>query len=88
MPIMSGISPKSLDVLLNYLGGLPSHLQKQLILFKSRTMDKACVHAHYLENTCHKKGKPSGSKHKEHREASKEGNKKWKGGGGGERIRR
>ena len=26
------------------------------------------------------KGKPSGSKEKEHQEASKEGKKKWKGG--------
>jgi hypothetical protein len=28
----------------------------------------------------HKKGQPSGSKQKEHQEASKEGKKKWKGG--------
>jgi hypothetical protein len=34
----------------------------------------------YLENIGHKKGQPSGSKKKEHREASKEGKKKWKGG--------
>jgi hypothetical protein len=33
-----------------------------------------------LENIGHKKGQPSGSKQKEHQEASKEGKKKWKGG--------
>jgi hypothetical protein len=50
------------------------------MLFKPRTVDEACVQAQYLENIGHKKGKPSGSKQKEHQEASKEGKKKWKGG--------
>jgi hypothetical protein len=66
MEIMLGIAPKSLYVLLKYLGGLHSHLKKQVILFKPRTMDKACVHAQYMENIGHKKGQPSGSKQKEH----------------------
>jgi hypothetical protein len=78
MAIMLVISPKNLDVL-KYLGGLPSHPGKKVMLFMPRTVDKACVHAQYLENIGYKKGKPSGSKQKEHREASKEGNK-WKGG--------
>jgi hypothetical protein len=65
MAIMLGISPKNPYVLLKYLGGLDSHLQKQVMLFKPRTMDEACVHAQYLENTGQKKGQPSGSKHKE-----------------------
>jgi hypothetical protein len=43
-------------------------------------MDEACVQAEHLENIGQKKGKPSGSKKKEHQEASKEGNNKWKGG--------
>jgi hypothetical protein len=43
-------------------------------------MDMACVQEQYLENICHKKGKPINSKQKEHREASKEGKKKWKVG--------
>jgi hypothetical protein len=55
------------------------------MLFKPRTMDEACVQAQYLENIGQKKGNPSGSKKKEHQEASKEGKKKWKGG---KRIRR
>jgi hypothetical protein len=50
------------------------------MLFKPRTVDEACVQAQYLENIGQKKGKPSGSKKKEHQEASKEGKKKWKGG--------
>jgi hypothetical protein len=50
------------------------------MLFKPRTVDEACVQAQYLENIGQKKGKPSGSKQKEHQEASKEGKKKWKGG--------
>jgi hypothetical protein len=33
-----------------------------------------------VENIHQKKGKPSGLKHKQHQEASKEGKKKWKGG--------
>ena len=43
-------------------------------------MDNACVYAQCLENIGHKKGHPSGSKKKEHQEASKEGKNKWKGG--------
>jgi hypothetical protein len=59
---MLGISPKNLDVLLKYLGGLHSHLWKQVMLFKPRTIDEACVQAQYLENIGNKKGQPSGSK--------------------------
>jgi hypothetical protein len=33
-----------------------------------------------LENIGQNKGHPTGSKHNEHQEASKEGKKKWKGG--------
>jgi hypothetical protein len=43
MAIMLGISPKNLDVVLKYLGGLHNHLQKQVMLFKPRTMDEACI---------------------------------------------
>jgi hypothetical protein len=43
MAIMLGISPKNRDVLLKYLGGVHSHLQKQVMLFKPRTIDGACV---------------------------------------------
>jgi hypothetical protein len=49
------------------------------MLFKPKTVDEACVQAQYLENIGHKKGQPSGSKQKEHQDASKEGKKKWKG---------
>jgi hypothetical protein len=44
-----------------------------VILFKPRTIDEACVQAQYLENIGDKKGHPSGSKHKYHQDASKEG---------------
>jgi hypothetical protein len=40
-----GISPKNPDVLLKYLGDLQSHLRKQVMLFKPRTVDEACVQA-------------------------------------------
>jgi hypothetical protein len=33
------------DVLLKYLGGLHSHLRRQVMLFKPRTIDEACVQA-------------------------------------------
>jgi hypothetical protein len=49
------------------------------MLFNPRIVDETFVHAQYLENIGHKKGKPSGSKQKEHQEASKERKKKWKG---------
>jgi hypothetical protein len=62
MAMMLGISPKNLDVLLKYLGGLHSHLRKQVMLFKPKIIDEACVQAQCLENIGHKKGKPSGSK--------------------------
>jgi hypothetical protein len=64
MDIMLGISPKNRDVLLKYLGGLHNHLQNKVILFKSKTIDEACVQAQYLENIRRKKGQPSGSKKK------------------------
>jgi hypothetical protein len=80
MAIMLGISPKNPYVLLKYLGGLHNHLWKQVMLFKPRSVDEACVQAQYLENIGLKKGKSSGSKQKEQQDASKEGKKKWKGG--------
>jgi hypothetical protein len=46
--IMLDISPKKLDILLKYLGGLHSCLQKQVMLFKPRIVDEACVQEHYL----------------------------------------
>jgi hypothetical protein len=57
-------------------GGLHSSLKNQVILFTQRIVDEVCVEEQYLENIHHKKGKPSGSKQKEHQEASKEGEKK------------
>ena len=66
MAIMLGIYSKNPGVLLKYLGGLHSHMQKKVMLFKSRTMDEAFVHEQYLENIGQKKGKLSGSKDKEH----------------------
>jgi hypothetical protein len=78
MDIMMGISTKNPYLLLNYMGGIYSHFQKQVMVFKPNRVDEACVKENYLENIGHKKGQPSGSKQKEHREASKEG-KKWKG---------
>jgi hypothetical protein len=58
MTIMLGISPKNPNLLLEYLGGLNNHLRKQVILFKPRTVDEACVHVQYLENIGQKKGQP------------------------------
>jgi len=49
------------------------------MLFKPRTIDEACVKEKYLENICHKKGQPDGSKQTDHQDASNEGKKKWKG---------
>jgi hypothetical protein len=72
---MLGISPKNLDVPLKYLGGLYSHLRRQVMLFKPRIVDEASVQAQYLEYMDKKKGQPSGSKQKDHQEASTEGNK-------------
>jgi hypothetical protein len=79
MNIILGISPKNLDVLLKYLGDLKSYLCNKVILFNPKRVDEASVQEQYMKNICHKKGKPSGSKQKEHQDASKEGNKKWKG---------
>ena len=50
MAIMLGISPKNPYVLLEYLGGLHNHLQKEVMLFEPRIVDEACVHAQCLEN--------------------------------------
>jgi hypothetical protein len=52
---MMGISPKNIDVLLKYLGGLHSHLRNQVMFFNPRTVDEAYVQAQHLENIGHKK---------------------------------
>jgi hypothetical protein len=57
-----GYISQELDVLLKYLGGLHSHLWRQVMLFKPRIIDEACVQAQYLENMGKNKGQPSGSK--------------------------
>jgi hypothetical protein len=58
MAIMLGIYPKNPDVLLKYLGDLHSHLRKQVMDVKHRTVDEACVQAHIGK----KKGHQGGSK--------------------------
>ena len=65
MTVMLGISLKSPNVLLKYLGGLHSHIRNQEMIFKPRTVDETCVQAQYLENLGHKKVHPSDSKKKE-----------------------
>jgi hypothetical protein len=81
MEIMMGIYPKNPYVLiLKYMGGLHSHLRKQVMFLKIRTMDEVCVQEQYLENIGPKKGNPSGSRYKENQEYSKDGKKKWKWG--------
>ena len=62
MDFMLGISPRIPDVFLKYIGGLHSHLQKQVILFKPKKIDEACVQTQYPENIGYKKGYLSGSK--------------------------
>jgi hypothetical protein len=57
MAIMLGISPKNLNVLLKYVGGMHSHLRKKMMHFKKRIVDEACAQAQYMENRGHKKGK-------------------------------
>ena len=49
------------------------------MLFSPKSIDEACVQTQQLENIDHKKGQPSGSKHKESQDATKGGKKKWKG---------
>lgn len=50
------------------------------MLFKPKSVDKACVQAQYLENIDLKIAQSSGSKQNKKHEASKEGEKKKKGG--------
>jgi len=61
---MLGISPKNPYVLLKYLGGMHHHLREQVMLFKPKLVDKACVQALYPENIGLKRVQ-SGSKQKE-----------------------
>ena len=42
---MLGISPKNLDVLVEYLGGLHINLYKKVMLFKHVLVDEACIKA-------------------------------------------
>jgi hypothetical protein len=80
MDIMLGIIPKNPYVLLKYLRGLHIHIHKYVMFFKPRKVDEVCVQEQYLENIRQNKWKPNSSNKKEHREASKEGKKKWKVG--------
>ena len=59
---MLGISPKNPDVLLKYLGGLHSHIWRQMMRFKPNSIDESRVQAQYLENIGQNKGQPSSSK--------------------------
>lgn len=43
MAIMLGISPKNPNVLLKYLEGLHRHLCEQVMLFKPKSVEEACV---------------------------------------------
>jgi hypothetical protein len=54
--ILLGISPKKLDVLLNFLEGLHNDFQNKVLLLKPKIVDEAYVEAQYLENIGHKKG--------------------------------
>ena len=45
MAIMLHISPKNPNVLLKYLGGLQRHLREQVMFFKPKSVDEACVQA-------------------------------------------
>jgi hypothetical protein len=76
---MLDISTKNSDVLLKYLGCLRNHLRRKVVLFKPRTVYKGYVQAQNLENMNKNKGQPSGSKEKDHQDASKEEKKNWKG---------
>ena len=73
------ISSKNPDVL-KYLGGLHCHLWEQVMLFKLKLVDKACVQAQYLEKIGLKREQSSGSTQNEQQDASKEGKKKQKKG--------
>jgi hypothetical protein len=68
---MLGASLKNPIVLLNYMGGLQSHLWKQVMLFKTRKVDETFVQAKYLENIGYKKRQQSGHKKLYHKYASK-----------------
>jgi hypothetical protein len=83
LAMMLGISPKNLDVLLKYPGGLHSHLRKQVIFFKPRTVDEACVQEQFLENIGHKKGSQTVPSIKSTRKLPRRGRRSGKG----ERIR-
>ena len=60
--IMLGISSKNPNVLLKYLGGLRTHIQRHVMVFNPRSIDESYVQALYLENIVQKKGKESSSK--------------------------
>jgi hypothetical protein len=47
---MLGISPKKLDLLVKYIGGLHSHLRRKMVLFNPEIIDEAYLQAQYLEN--------------------------------------
>jgi hypothetical protein len=72
---MLGVSPKYLNIVLKYLGGLHSHLRGQIILFKPKTIDGAYVKEQYLEMD-KKEGQPSGFRHIDR--VLPRGNRKWK----------
>jgi hypothetical protein len=47
--IQMGVSLKSLNMLVKYLGALFPQIRRQLMLFRPKTIDEASIQAQYLE---------------------------------------
>jgi hypothetical protein len=60
--IHMGVSLKSTDMLVKYLGEFLPHIHRQLMLFRPKTIDEASIQAQYLEGD---KRKPQTSTHKQ-----------------------
>lgn len=56
-----GINPGDPNRVIKYLGSLHSHISREVLILKPKTLDEACIQAQYIEND-KKKVQPSGSK--------------------------
>eukprot|EP01018_Ginkgo_biloba_P002772 Gb_08746 [translate_table: standard] len=68
--IVLGVSLKDPQVLMKYIGGLHSHIKRQVLLFKPTSIDQVSVQAQYIEKDG-RKGQQSGSSKQNQRGSSK-----------------
>jgi hypothetical protein len=75
--IHMGVSLKSLDMLVKYLGALFPHIRRKLMLFIPNTIDEASIQAQYKRETSEETNKSSQASRTTRETEKKKNKKKW-----------